>query len=143
MHKIPLMKEPDCWVGPNSILADPEDFPELPEDYFALPHAEETKLAKLYEKRRPNSNQEWKPSEFILKYDKEKYTENSQANSEINLNEKRFREKQNRLSEALDSAEKLLLTKPDSLKEACQEVWKLNNVSSSLMARSKYTTFQE
>ena len=112
MDRVKLIKEPECWVGPNSILADPEGFPDIPEDYFAPSDKEAKDLQELIDEK--------------CKTDYLGYT--AKNNFLLQGSSKSFNDKQQKLSEALDKQLHNIHSDQDKLKADVQDLWKLNNV---------------
>lgn len=113
MENIKLIKEPDCWCGPNSSLAEPEQFRDIPEDYFRLPERETKELEDLI-RRKCGVNELGLPPQpdFTLKGASEAVVA-----------------KQKELARALDASNHRMKLYPEETKQKVEELWKLNNVN--------------
>lgn len=109
MQKLKLVEEPDCWCGPNSQLALPKDFREVPEDHFALDAASSRELELLLEQRSREATGGL-PG-FTLR------------NAPPSL-----ATKQRQLAAELDRATVQIHAQPEQLHAAMRELWRANNI---------------
>ena len=113
MDGIKLIKEPECWCGPNSVAAEPRPFRDIPEDHFQLTAKETGELQTLWEsKAKEDEFGHPPPAEFVLK--------GGPAD---------FQTKQRQLSAALDEHTAKMKRNPEESRPIIDELLKLNNVS--------------
>lgn len=109
-----LMKEPECWCGPDSVAKEPEPFREVPEGHFQLTTAQADELNQIYQQRRsdPHNLPQEGTSGFVLKG----------GSAE-------FERKRHQLLESLDHGIRSLYNDPQSpLKATVSELLRVNNI---------------
>ena len=111
INNIRLMKEPECWCGPNSILEEPNDFREVDDDHFRLDNDRSRDIQRLIDDRCVYDHPSQSNSTFIIRGTSENH-----------------RDKQKRLMEEMDRKTKQLYEDKDQLARDVQDLWKLNNV---------------
>jgi hypothetical protein len=109
---IKYMNEPECWVGPNSILAEPEPFPDIPEDHFQLRPEESQELQKMIDEKCQ--------TDFMGYNAKNKFALQSPS--------KDFNKKQQELSASLDKGLHDIYSDQEKLRKDVEPLWKLNNI---------------
>lgn len=113
MDNLRLLKEPECWCGPNSIAAEPQPFKDIPEDHFQLTAKQSKELQELYDRKAKADDYGVPPSpEFKLKG-----------------GPSAFESKQKDFSAALDAHVSQRKRHPEACRPVLEELWKLNNVS--------------
>jgi hypothetical protein len=112
MQNVKLIKEPDCWCGPNSTIAEPQPFRDIADGHFDLPEKEIKDLEDLIARKgKVNEFGLPPPVDFKLR-----------GTSEATAM------KQNELAKALDASNHRMKVHPEEMREKVEELWKLNNV---------------
>jgi hypothetical protein len=112
MDGIKLLKEPECWCGPNSVAVEPQPFKQIPEDHFQLTPKECKEIQQILDsKGQPDEFGVPPPSTFTLKG----------VPTE-------FKPKQLHFSSALDQHISMMKKNPQESRPVLEELWKLNNV---------------
>ena len=106
MDKIKLIEEPDCWCGPHSQLAAPRDFPQVPDDHFALDPAHCRDLERMIAER----------------------SGVAAAGFELRSAPPGLAAKQQQLMAAMDRSTAQLHEQPEVLRAAVRELWRANNI---------------
>ena len=112
MQNVKLIKEPDCWCGPNSSIAEPEPFRDIAEDHFNLQDKDKKELEDLITKKgRVNEFGLPPPVDFKLR----------------GVSEATAR-KQEEMARALHASTHRMKVHPEETMKEVEELWKLNNV---------------